>query len=225
MGNLSKKIIIIGGVGNGSVIAAAIKDANRFGNDEWIVAGYLNDRMKKGEDLEGSPVLGNLKDISHFLGKDYYFIYTIYRIDGQIRRISLFEELNIPDEKLATFVHPQSYVAPAVELGAGTVIQPNVCISPQVKAGKCCLFMQGATIGHNNEIGDFCHITAQAALGSYLKIGKGVHIGLNATVREYVKMADYSTIGAGSLLLNDTGEREIWVGVPAKFLRITREDE
>ena len=41
---MNKKVIIIGGEGNGGVIAACIEDnRRRFGDPEWEVAGFVND--------------------------------------------------------------------------------------------------------------------------------------------------------------------------------------
>jgi len=214
-----KNLIIIGGRGNGSVIAAAVQDADLSGGDEWNVAGYLNDRMDKGEEIEGLPVLGTLRDVPDFIDQGYQFIYTIYRIDGNDYRLDLFERLNIPDENLATFIHPQSYIAPGVRLGAGTVVMPNVSISPGTRIGRCCLVMVGATIGHNNTIGDFCHLAAQSCLGAYLNIADGVHIGLNASVRENLTLGECSALGMGSVLLDNMSEYQIWAGTPAKFIR------
>ena len=216
---MSKKVIILGGLGNGSVIANAIVDANKLGNTEWEFSGYLNDRLEKGYSLEGFPVLGKISDIQEFINKKYYIINTIFRIDGQKERIKLFESLNIPYSLLATFIHPKAYVAPNVELGFGSVVMPNASISSGTKLGKCCLVMVGATIGHNNIIGNYCHFAAQICLGAYLKIEDRVHIGLNATVRENLRIGRNSTLGMGSVLLNDIGESEIWTGNPAKFLR------
>jgi sugar O-acyltransferase (sialic acid O-acetyltransferase NeuD family) len=219
-----RKVLILGGLGNGTVIAAAIDDANARGDYQWRMAGYLNDRMAPGEDLEGHPVLGPLKSVPRFLGEGYFFINTIYRIDGQEQRISLFEEIGIPDSRLATFVHPLTYVASNVELGPGCVILPNVSISPGVKLGRCCLVMVGVTLGHNTSIGDHCHFAAQSCVGAYLKIGNGVHIGLNASVRENLVLGDCSTLAMGAVLLRDMGPFEIWAGVPARLLRMAGKD-
>ncbi|MBL7191533.1 acetyltransferase [bacterium] len=224
MNDSKKNVIIIGGLGNGSVIAAAIRDANRRGYNEWQAVGYLNDRIIKGDSIEGLPVLGSLDDIQYFTCKGYYFIYTIYRIDGQNYRIELFKRLNIPEEQLAVFIHPAAYIADNVHIGFGTVVMPNVSISPGTTIGKCCLIMVNATIGHNNKIGAHCHFAAQSCLGAYLNIGDGVHIGLNATVRENLTLGKYSALGMGAVLLNDIKEYEIWAGVPAKFLRNSKRE-
>jgi len=224
MSEIDKKVIILGGVGNGSVIAAAIQDAYLQGERQWKMYGYLNDRMRVGDEIEGYPILGSIDAIGTFLSQDYYFINTIYKIDGQDRRVAKFEALEIPDERLATFVHPKSYIAPNVELDPGCVVMPNASISPGVKLGRGCLVMVNAVIGHNNQIGDYCHFAAQSCIGSYTRIAKGVHIGLNASVRENITMGAFSALGMGAVLLNDTGEYEIWGGVPARLIRFTKKE-
>ena len=217
---MSRKVAILGGQGNAAVVAAAIEHARRMGATDLEVAGYLNDRIPVGEKIDLFPVIGKISDAQRLLAEGYWFINTIFRIDGNRERIALFESLGIPDDRLATFVHPMAYVAPSVELGPGCVILPNVSMSPATKLGKGCMMMAGSMMGHDNVVGDFCHIAAQAAVGSYLTIGKGVHIGLNATIHECLTIGDYATLGMGAVLKHNIGEGEIWAGNPARFLRM-----
>jgi sugar O-acyltransferase (sialic acid O-acetyltransferase NeuD family) len=216
---VSKRILILGGHGNGAVIASAIADANDRGDDEWIVAGYLNDRMEPGEDIHGHPVLGKTGEIGEYVRKGYYAINTILRIDGQQERIDMFESFALPDKSLATVVHPTAYVAPTVELGPGVVIMPKVTVSPGVVFGKGCLIMVAATIGHDSRLGKYCHVAAQACVGARVKLGDGVHIGMNATVGENITIGTNAALGMGAVLTKDVGHGEVWVGNPAKFLR------
>lgn len=220
---MSKKVLILGGEGNGGVIANAIKDANNRGYKEYEVVGYLNDRYEKGTIIDSFPVVGNIReDIKTYIEKGFYFINAILRIDNQEERLCYFNSLGIPDNQLATFVHPTAYVAPNVKLGPGCVIMPLAAISSNTIFGRCCIVMVAATIGHDNKIGDFCHIAAQACVGAVLQIGKGVHIGLNATIRENLIIGNCSTIGMGTVLTKNVGEKEIWIGNPAKFLRFAK---
>lgn len=231
----AKKVIILGGLGNGSVIANAMIEARQRGYGEYEFAGYLNDREKERNSIEGLPVFGKLSEVQQFIKNGFYFINTIYRIDGQKERIRLFENLKIPDSRLATFIHPSAYIAPNVKIGKGTVIMPNVSISSGAIIGKCNLIMVGASIGHNNNIKNYCHFAAQSCTGSLVEIEDGVHLGLNSTVRENLRIGKYSTLGMGSVLLKNIGNEEIWAGNPAKFIRrvnseqneqrLTNEDE
>lgn len=216
---MSRKVAILGGAGNAAVIAAAIEHARRLGGTDLEVAGFLNDRVPVGQTIDMFPVIGRVEDAPALLAQGYWFINAILRIDGNRERIAMFEALDIPDDRLASFVHPMAYVAPSVQLGPGTIVMPQVAMSPGSKLGKGTIMMVGATMGHDNEIGAFCHIAAQACVGSCLKVGKGVHIGLNATVRENLTIGDYATLGCGAVLTHDVGAGEIWAGNPAAFLR------
>ena len=74
---MEQKVIIIGGVGNGTVIAQAIVEANRRGFNDLKMAGYLNDRIPVGDQIQGFPVMGTVtKDnVAKFSAEGYKFIY------------------------------------------------------------------------------------------------------------------------------------------------------
>lgn len=218
---MSTKVIIIGGVGNGTVIAQAIVDANRRGYKEYEVAGYFSDRLEVGSDIQGFPILAktNKENVEKYTKLGYKFIWTIYRIDGQKERLDLFKELGFSDNNLATFIHPLAYVAPDVTVEAGVVIMPYAMISAAAHIGMGTLIMTGATVGHDTKIGKFNHIASQAVVGSYLNVSNGVHFGLNCTVREHLTIGENSTIGMGAVLTKNVGDSEIWIGSPAFLLR------
>ena len=204
---MSKKVLILGGEGNGTIIANAMLDANRRGYDEYVCCGLLNDGNPVGTIIDSFEVVGSIKkDFKRFLDEGYYFINAILRIDGNKQRIQMVEELHIPEDRLATFVHPTAYVAPNVQLSPGCVIMPLVTMSSNTKLGDI--------------IGDYCHISSHACVGSFLNIGRGVHVGLNATIREHLTIGEFATVGMGAVLTKNVGVEEIWAGNPARFLRM-----
>ena len=220
---MRKKVLILGGEGNGGVIANAMKDAELRGYNEWEIVGYLNDGFPVGTIIDSFPVVGSIKgDLKRFVEEGYFFIIAIMKLDGVEERIELIRNLDIPENRLASFVHPTAYVAPNVVLEPGCVVMPLVCISSNTVLKKGCLVMVAATIGHDDVIEEYTHIAAQACVGAFLHIGVGVHIGLNSTIRENLTIGDYSTLGMGAVLTKNIGPKEIWAGVPAKFLRMAQ---
>lgn len=217
-----QKVVILGGLGNGTVITQAILDARRRGHCELEVSGYLSDRMEVGEMIEGYPVVAKTspESVRRLTEEGYKFIYTVYRIDGQEERIHLFDSLGLNETNLATFIHPTAYVAPDVVLEPGVVVMPYVMISAAAHLCMGTIVMTGATIGHNTTIGMNGHVASQAVVGAYITTGRGVHIGLNCCIRENVKIGNNAAIGMGAVQTKDVGDGEIWAGNPSKFLRM-----
>ena len=216
-----QKVIIIGGIGSGTVISQAIIDANKRGFNEIVLEGFMSHDKEVGDSIEGIPVVvkQSKENINLYFQKGYKFIFALHRMDGGEYFINLYEELGLRDEMMASFVHPLAYVAPNVIIENGAVILPYVMVSAGAIIGANSLIMVGATIGHNTHLAPFTHIASQAVVGAYIKTSTGTHVGLNATIREYITIGKYSTIGMGAVLTKNVGDHEMWIGNPAKFLR------
>ena len=185
---MSQKVVILGGVGNGTVITQAILDARNRGCCELEVAGYLSDRLEIGTLIEGYPVVAKTspESVARLSKEGYKFIYTVYRIDGQAERLKLFDDLGLNETNLATFIHPTAYVAPDVIVEPGVVIMPYAMISAAAHLCLGTIIMTGATVGHNTTIGKNGHIASQAVVGAYITTGRGVHIGLNCCISSLI---------------------------------------
>jgi len=221
---MNKKVIIIGGEGNGGVIASCIEDNRiRFSDLEWEVAGFLND-FEKGNTINGYPVLGGTDEIGNFLTKDFYFMYAVHMIGRNVKSEELFLDMNIPEHRLATIVHKTAFVAKNAVLGPGVFVMANAYVGPAAQIGKCSLIMANALIGHNTTVGALCHFSVGSITSSYITIGKVADVTLGARVLEKRRIGDYAVAGANSLITKDIPDYEIHVGSPAKFLRKVRID-
>lgn len=221
---MSKKVIIIGGEGNGGIVAACIEDNRiRFGDDEWEVAGFLND-FERGETINGYPVLGGTNDIGRFLEDDYYFVYAIHMIGRNVKSEEVFLKMNIPEEKLATIIHKSAFIADSVILGPGAFIMAHCYIGPMTRIGACTLMMASSLVGHHTNIGSLCHLSLGSITGSYVTIGKASDVAMGARVIEKVKIGDYAVAGANALVMHDIPDYEMHIGSPAGFLKKVRLD-
>lgn len=218
-----KKVIIIGGEGNGGVVASCIEDnINRFGDNEYEVFGFLND-IDKGE-ISGYPVLGGTGDVHKFVDEGYYFMYAIHMIGRNVLSEKLFLKCNIPDSKLATIIHKTAFVAPSAIIEPGCLIMSNCYIGPAAHIGKCTLVMANSMIGHNTTVGMLCHFSVGSITSSYINIGKVSDVTLGARILEKKKIGNYAVAGAGSLVTKDIPDFEIHIGSPAKYYKKVKED-
>jgi len=223
---MDKPVIIIGGEGNGGVVAACIDDnRNRFEINDYKVYGFINDFLKEGDNINGYPVLGTTEDIDKYLSDEkFYFMYAIHPIGRGKKREEIFNKMNIPASRFATVIHATAFVPSTVIVHPGVLIMANSYIGPATEIGANSLIKASCLIGHNNVIGNLSTFSAGCIVSSYVKIGKCSDVAFGARVMEKVTMGDYSTVGAASLVLKDVGDNEIHVGSPAKFLKYGRED-
>ncbi len=220
---MDNKVIIIGGEGNGGVVASCIEDnRERFGDLKWKVYGFVNDFEKT---VCGYPVLGRIEDVKELLeNPEYYFVWAIHMIGRNVLTEKLFKSINIPPERFATIIHKTAFIANSAILDPGVFVMSNCYIGPNAKIGLCSLVMANSIIGHNTITGALCHFSATSITSSYVTIGYCADVSLNAKVLEKRSIGDFAVAGAASLITHDVPDYEIHVGSPAKFLKRVRED-
>lgn len=220
---MNKKVVIVGGEGNGGVIAACIEDNRiRFNDLEWEVAGFVNDYEKE---VCGYPVLSGTDDIKMLLeNPDYYFMWGIHMIGRNILTEKVFRKVDIPKERFATIIHKTAFISQSAVLDPGVFVMSNCYVGPQSHIGQCSLMMANSLVGHNTTVGPLCHFSVGSITSSYITIGKCSDVTLGAKIIEKRKIGDFAVAGAGSLVTHDIPDYEIHVGTPAKFLKRVRED-
>ena len=212
---MPKKIIIIGGIGTGTVIAATIEDIMRE-SQEWELHGFLNDSMKAGEELNGFPVLGTPDDARRFEAEGCYFIYALVTTKKAYERVQKLQSLGIPEEKFPTLKHPTVVVSRNVRLGYGVVLMPGVVISPDAAIGNHTHLYANSFVGHNTTVGSHCLIANNASIGAFINIEDGVHVGSNCSIIERVTLGEWSVVGLGAVVVKDVPPFTTVVGNPAK---------
>lgn len=215
---MSKNVVIIGGEGNGGVIASAIEDnRNRYGDMEWEVAGFLNDFEKE---VDGFPVVGKLEDLPRLLAEtDYYFSWAIHLVGRNFKTAEMFATANIPEDRLATIVHKSAFIGKGATLCPGAFVMYNCYIGPNAHIGKCSLVMANCCIGHDTYIDDICHCSVGAIMTGYSKLSYCSDLAVGSTLIAYKVVGKYSMVAANAVATHDVPEGEIWAGTPAKLLK------
>lgn len=124
------------------------------------------------------------------------------------------------NKKILSVVSSKAYIGDFVDLKEGTVILHGAVINTLANIGSNSIINTGAIIEHECKIGDFTHIAPGAVLAGNVSIGNECFVGANSVIKQGVKIGNNVTIGAGSVVLNNINSNEIWVGNPAKKIKL-----
>ncbi|WGK64724.1 PglD-related sugar-binding protein [Croceiramulus getboli] len=211
-----KKLIIIGGFGNGTVVQSAIEDINEVA-PEWELLGFLNDR--ETGDINGYPVLGKIEKaaIEDYIANDnVYFFYSLISVKLNFNFLHKLSDLEIPVARFATIIHPTAVVSKYASIGYGVCIQPFVSVGPNVTIGNFVHIFAQSLIGHGSRLDDYSYVANNACIGADVHLKEGAYLGTNSTTLEFVTLGKWSITGIGAVVLKDVENYAKVVGNPAR---------
>jgi sugar O-acyltransferase (sialic acid O-acetyltransferase NeuD family) len=211
-----KKVVLLGGYGDGLVAAQVIQDMQRAGHPIEL-AGFLNDHAPPGSTIENIPILGKISDWPRLAAdNNYYFHPALHKIKAMPERKAMLERLAIPPEKHITLAHPTAVIASSVLIQPGCLICSHVTIQPGAKLGPCTSVRAGANIGHDAVLEGFCYVGPNATMTGKSILKEGAHLGPNAVVIDGIILGHYAIAGAGAVILKNTDSYAIYLGNPAR---------
>lgn len=120
----------------------------------------------------------------------------------------------------ATVVARAASVSTDAKLGDGSIVAPGAVVTAGVSLGQHVLVNAGATVAHDSRIGDYSSISPGAHIAGRCDLGPGCFVGIGAVVSNDVTVGEGAVIGAGATVVSNVGANEVWVGVPARRLRL-----
>jgi sugar O-acyltransferase (sialic acid O-acetyltransferase NeuD family) len=210
-------LVVVGAGGFGREAVEAIRAMNA-GGASWQLLGYLDDNLAlQGKSIDGTPVIGGLAEAKNLA--DASFVVCTGRPDNYASRPVIVERLGLPPDRYATIVHPAATVSSSSRIGPGSVLLAGVVLSAAVTIGAHVAIMPNVTITHDDVIEDFATIASGVCLGGHVCIGQGAYVGSGALIREDLSVGKRAMVGMGSVVLTDVPAGQVWVGMPARYLR------
>ncbi|MFV8570510.1 hypothetical protein ACNQ6O_04775 [Marinobacter sp. SBS5] len=212
-----KKIAIVGGKGNGLVVAQVIEDMASVGHN-IAVAGFLNDHEPIGSRIGEYEVIGRPREWKN-LESDTQIVFALLSVGKMEERSDLLSALLVPEDRLETLVHPTALVGSGVSVGKGSVICSYVTCQPGSSIGNNSIVRAGANLGHDAKVADFVDIGPNCTLCGYSDVAKGAHLAPNSVVRDSVSVGEFGVLSAGSVALKNIEPRTVWMGNPARRVK------
>ncbi|KIC63410.1 acetyltransferase [Chryseobacterium taiwanense] len=204
-----KNIVIIGYSGHSFVVLDAAKEMN-------MNVKYYCEKKRASFNPFEIDYLGNEGSDSFDWNCADEFILGIG--DNKIRQ--KVANLILSKKKIVlNVVHPSSIISNYAIFGVGNFIAANVTINAFAKILDNCILNTGCIVEHECVIESGVHIAPGAVLAGNVHVGENSFIGANSVVKQGVKIGDAVTVGAGSVVIKDIPDNEIWAGNPAKKLK------
>ncbi len=186
---------------------------------QWNLIGFFDDDITLiGTQNEYGEVLGGIEELNGW-NKELSIVITI----GSPHVISLIVE-KITNNKILfpNIIDPTVDILDVanIRFGKGNVICAKCFISCRVELGNFNLLNVGVAIGHDSTIGDFNVIMPNVNISGGVSIGKENMLGVKATVLQYLKIGDNVKLGANSLLMRNAKNDNLYIGIPAKLMRL-----
>lgn len=201
-----KELVIFG---NGEIAELAYFYFENY-SEYKVVAFTVDAEYLKGDFFLNLPNIP-LDKISEIFPPHKYsvFVAISYSQVNEIRK-KKYEQLKGMGYSFASYIS-QNISNYADSIGENCFILEDNTIQPFVKIGNNVTLWSGNHIGHHTVIEDHCFITSQVVISGGCIIGQSSFIGVNSTLRDHVKVGQLNVIGAGSLILSNTLDKNVFM--------------
>ena len=208
------KIAIVGAGGFGREVKMLIEQINST-NPRYDILGFYDDNLKKGTVVNGSPVLGSIKDLNATKSP----ISAAIAVGNPPLKKRLINQLNNPKISYPKLIHPSVELGITLDrIGKGVIIFGFTTITVDISIADFVSFNIGCIVGHDSIIGKFSAFMSHSNIAGNVVIGEGVYGGLGTKIINLVNIGNYVTLGAGSVVVRDLPSNCTAVGVPAKII-------
>lgn len=197
-------VFVLGAGGHGKVVISTLHAAGHR-----VAAVLDDDSARWGKTLLGLPIVGAITELP-----DSGEAQAVIAVgDNRVRERLARQFRNV---EWITAVHPSAYVHPSVHLGPGTVLCAGVVVQPDAVIGAHVIVNTRATVDHDCQVGDYVHLAPGVHLAGGVRVEQGALLGIGSVVIPGCRIGEWTTIGAGGVVVRDLPRRITAIGVPAR---------
>jgi sugar O-acyltransferase (sialic acid O-acetyltransferase NeuD family) len=211
-----EEIVIVGGGGHAKVVISIVQKLVGY-----RILGYTD--LKDNDAVIGTPFLGGDRELGLLAtgGKNLCAVIAVGQVGLGKLRCELFERLSKLDLRFPSIVSPDAIVNKEASCGEGAVVMDGAVINAGASVGKGSIVNTNSTVEHDSIISDWVHVAPGATVCGGVTIGRFSMIGAGATVIEGIELAAGCIIGAGATVVSSLMDPGVYVGCPARRVRLS----
>lgn len=212
-----KDIAIYGSGGFGREVACIINAINRV-EPTWNIVGFFDDRVAVGTDCKYGRVLGPMDTLNNW-PTDLSVVFAIG--SGKIVNM-LVSKVTNPKVSFPNIIalNVQFFDSDEFSIGQGNIITFGCRISTGVTMGNFNILNGCVSLGHDVSMGDYNVMFPETRISGMTTIGNNNFFGAKSFVAQMLKIPDNVKISAGSILLTKPKAGSLYMGNPAKIVKI-----
>ena len=203
-----KDIVIFG---NTQLADQIIDDINEGGENRIKAVTVEKSFIPTDSDsFKGIPIYP-FEDIEKYITvTEHEFIVCVgYTQMNNIRK-KIYSEIKKKGYGITGYIHSSATVL-SKNIGVGTLIFEKAVIGRNVSLGEGNIIYPCALIAHHTVVGDYNFFAISSSVAGNVIVGNNCFIGNNASTKNGITIADYTLVGAGSYIAEDTQSYGVYV--------------
>lgn len=215
-----KDIAIYGAGGFGREVACLIRLINEsLPEPRWNIIGFFDDNEElKGTRNEYGQVLGGITELNAWESHlDIAIAIGTPQIVKHIADGITNENIGFPN-----IIAPnvQWLDKQNVRMGKGNIICSGCLISCNVELGNFNILNGFIPVGHDTTLGNYNVIMPSCNISGGVIMGECNFMGVKSVILQYLKVGNNVKIGAGSIVLRNTKDGYLYIGIPAQKMDV-----
>lgn len=184
-----------------------------------VAAFTVEKKYQNTDELFGLPVVDFATIENVYPPEEYKMIIPLGNSQACQLRTNCYLEAKQKGYSFINYISSRAITWPDLTIGENCMVFEGTIIQPFTKIGNNVLIRSCVHISHHNTIEDHCFIAARVTLAGAVTIKKYNFLGVNSTIIDGVTINESNLIGAGAVVVKDTEQSGIYVGMPAKRIK------